>query len=103
MTEENNQRGIDFSKEFKEKPLESSNNQWLYNPYSSPGITKINRWLIKHSGGLIKNEKQAGYFLMTLAILLISISIILSFNALNGPKIPSKALEQPEYGLPIQD
>ncbi|MBW2010358.1 MAG: hypothetical protein JRI32_01575 [Deltaproteobacteria bacterium] len=43
----------------------------------SPDSPKIIQWIIKYSGGLIKNEKQANYFVLGFVGLLILISIIL--------------------------
>lgn len=40
------------------------------------GSSEIVRWLIKHSGGLIKNGRQAGYFV---AIFLVLIFIIIAW------------------------
>ena len=45
--------------------------------YSRPGTPKIIQWIIKYSGGLIKNEKQAAYVLMGFAALAIIVSLVL--------------------------
>ena len=51
-----------------------------------PGTPKISQWLIKYSGGLIKNEKQANYFLIGLAVLLFAFSFYLVFFKTKPPK-----------------
>lgn len=71
--------------------------------FFSPGTPKIIRWLIKHSGGLIKNEKQANRILLAVGGLLIIVSIALFFVFLDEPNIPPEALEEPEYGVPEED
>ncbi|MBU4284736.1 hypothetical protein KKF60_01910 [Patescibacteria group bacterium] len=68
-----------------------------------PGTPKIIQWMMKYSGGLIKDEKQAGYVIFGFIVLAIIISLFLILGNLGGPDIPPKALEQPEYGLPIKD
>ena len=45
--------------------------------FSRHGTPKIIQWIIEHSGGLIKNEKQAAYVLIGLAVLAIIVSLIL--------------------------
>lgn len=48
---------------------------------------KIIQWVIKYSGGLIKDEKQAGYVLFAFVALAIAISLMVFFGS--GSKIPS--------------
>jgi len=45
--------------------------------YFPPGTPRIIEIMVKHSGGLIKNEKQADYVLIGAAILIIILSLIL--------------------------
>jgi hypothetical protein len=44
-----------------------------------PGTPKIIQWLIKYSGGLIKDEKQAQYVLLGFIVLAIIVSLFLFF------------------------
>lgn len=44
------------------------------------GSSKIIRWVIGHSGGLIKDERGANYFLLGFAAVAIIISLVLSFG-----------------------
>lgn len=71
--------------------------------YFTPGTPKIIRWLVRYSGGLIKNERQATRVLLAIVMLLIITSLTLFFVYFSGPNVPSEALEQPEYGLPKED
>ena len=64
--------------------------------------SKFVQWTIKYSGGLIKDEKSASYFLLGLTVLFIVISLFLFFSN-DSPKIPTGALKNPTYGLPIKD
>jgi hypothetical protein len=64
---------------------------------------KVIQWVIKYSGGAIKDEKQASYVLLGLVAVAIIISLFLIFDTLKGPTISPKALEKPQYGLPIKD
>ena len=102
MYQENNKNGIDLSKRLNESAVKSQSGQWSSGLYVSPTAPKIIRWIVKYSGGLIKNEKQAAYILLGFAILAI-ILVVFIFSNLRGPSIPPEALEQPEYGLPIKD
>ncbi|MFH0791809.1 MAG: hypothetical protein V1905_01160 [bacterium] len=42
-----------------------------------PGTPKIIQWIIKYSGGLIKNEKQASYVMVGFAVMAIVIALLL--------------------------
>ena len=41
---------------------------------------KITEWVMKHSGGMIKDAKQANYVLITFAVVAIVISLFLFFG-----------------------
>jgi hypothetical protein len=77
MNQENNNNGIDFNKRLNESASKSQNGQRSSGPLVSPTTPKITRWLIKYSGGLIKNERQASYVILGFIILTIVISIFL--------------------------
>lgn len=62
---------------------------------------KIVQWIMRYSGGLIKDEKQASYILLAFVVLVIVISLLLIFGG--GTKISRAALENPAYGLPESD
>ena len=63
---------------------------------------KTVQWVMKYSGGYIKDEKQANYVLIGLVTLVIIISLFLIFSG-REIDIPREALENPEYGLPEID
>ncbi len=44
------------------------------------GLPKIVRLVIKWSGGLIKEERQANYVLLALAVLMFAVSLYFFFN-----------------------
>ena len=58
-------------------------------PSPYPFQPKIIQWIIKYSGGLVKNPKQAAYFLLGFIVLAIVISLFLFFG---GEKAEIKAL-----------
>jgi hypothetical protein len=72
----------------------------VQNYYSEP--PKTIQWIVKHSGGLIKNEKSASYVLLGVSVLMIVISLFLFFGG-TGAEVPTGALKNPTYGLPIKD
>jgi len=56
--------------------------------YVSPFAPKIIRWVIKYSGGLIRNERQAGYLLLGLVVLAIIVSLFLFFGSGRQKALP---------------
>jgi hypothetical protein len=46
-------------------------------PVFYPGTPKIIQWLVRYSGGLIKDEKQANYVLIGFVILIFFLSFFL--------------------------
>ncbi len=48
---------------------------------------RIIQWVIKYSGGYIKEEKQAIYVLIVFVAVAIAISLFLIFGGSNGPNI----------------
>lgn len=97
-----NENEIDFSK-YLSKPSAEHQEKGPYFVTDISSTPKMIRWVIEHSGGLIKNEKQAFYFLMGIVVLMIAFSLFLIFTNFSRPNIPSEALERPERGLPIKD
>lgn len=56
------------------------------------------QWVIRHSGGLIKDEEQASYVLLGFVLAVFVISMFLIFGRGSGappPKIPQSPLESP--------
>ena len=80
MDQENNKNGIDLSKHLSEPATKSPSGQWSSGSYVSPTAPKIIRWVIKYTGGLIKNEKQAYYVLLGFIVFVVIISLFLIFG-----------------------
>lgn len=93
MDQENNKNGIGLSKRLNESAAKSQNGQWSSGPYVSPTAPKIIRWLVKYSGGLIKNEKQASYVLLVLIIF----TLIISFYLVLGKGGTQESIRGTEY------
>lgn len=79
-TEKNNKEGIDLSGRFKDSEAKLQGRQEELVQVFRPGTPKIIQWVIKYSGGLIKNEKQASYLILGFVILAIIISLSLIFR-----------------------
>ena len=80
MNQKNNDNVIDLSKGLSEPAAKSPSGQWSSGTYVSPFAPKIIRWLIKYSGGLIKNEKQAAYVILGFIVFVVIISLFLIFG-----------------------
>ena len=72
-------------KEFEIKNVEQVQQAPLV-PESS-GNPKIIQFVIKYSGGLVKDERQAEYVLLVFSILIIIFSLILFFGSKNTNKV----------------
>ena len=67
----------------------------------SPGTPKMIQWVIKYSGGLIKDEKQAYYVLIGFVAVAIVIVSLVIFGG--GSKIPPPSAPGPDYyAIPSQ-
>lgn len=95
MNQENNNNGIDLSKRLNESTAKSQSGQWSSGPYVSPFAPKIIRWLIKYSGGLIKNESWAAYVLIGFVALAIIVSLFLFFGEEKSVKFEVPPLQTP--------
>ena len=76
MDQENeNKKEIDLSKAPNDSGVKS--NEWQSQTSSYlPGTPKIIQWIIKYSGGLVRDEKQASYVLIGFVALAIAVVII---------------------------
>jgi len=70
---------IDLSKTLEESAPKSQSGQQFSGPYVFPFAPKIIRWLIKYSGGLITNKRQAEYILLGFIVFVIIISLFFNF------------------------
>ena len=64
----------------KEAPLEKDKGWGAIKYYREPSAPKIIQWIMKYSGGLIKNTNQAGYVLFTFIIITFGTSLYLFFG-----------------------
>lgn len=76
-TSYNQNNEVKFNEEYEAMPLYRS------------GTPKIIQWIIKYSGGLIKDEKQANHILIGFIIVAVIISLFIFFNNGEVPKIHS--------------
>ena len=86
--EKENKEDIDVSGALKDsdgsdtdaKPQEEQQRPERPEEVFLPGTPKIIQWIIKYSGGLIKNESQAQYVILGFVTLVIIISLFLFFG-----------------------
>lgn len=85
--DQNNKEGIDLSGSLKDSSsgVKFKGEQQYTRSYY-PGTSKIIQWVIKYSGGLIKDERQAQYAILGFTVLAIIIFLIVAFGG--GPEIP---------------
>jgi hypothetical protein len=50
--------------------------------------SKMTQWVIKYSGGLVKDENQANYILIGFIVLIISVSLFLLVRVFRSPTPP---------------
>ncbi|MFA4975415.1 MAG: hypothetical protein WC839_03090 [Candidatus Paceibacterota bacterium] len=83
-------KNTEISEALKEFEIKSSIEQIQKNPEISKNIEtpKMVQWVIKYSGGIIKEQKQAEYVLLGIAVLAIVLTIILILNILKGSSVP---------------
>lgn len=89
-----NMDGNEPQVQFEEQQTPSS-------PASQSPQSPLLTWIIRYSGGLIQNTRQATYAALSFIVTAAAASILL-FSQL-GTDIPPEALENPEYGLPMPD
>ena len=89
-----NNEDIDLSGALKDSDNvpESQNGEQQPAQTFLPGTPKIIQWTIKCSGGLIKDEKQASYVLISFIVVAIIISLVLVFGG--GEKQNTPPVEQ---------
>ena len=85
MDQENkNDEGIDLSDSLKDSGTGVKFDEYRMPRSYYPGTPKIIQWVIKYSGGLIKNEKQAQYVLIGFVAVAIIISLFLFYNSVTS-------------------
>lgn len=98
MSEED-KKGVDLSDVLKNAPPRGSASQSpeLGQSYQPPKIIEL---VIKHSGGLVKDEKQANYVILGFVTLAIVISLFLFFGGGETSKIRLEDFENKPQFLP---
>jgi hypothetical protein len=66
-----------------------------------PRTPKIIQWVIKYSGGLIKNEKQAVYILLGFIVFVVIVSLFLIFG--RGGKSEREETFTPPAEAPVEE
>lgn len=103
--DDKNDKGIDLS-----GALKDSGTGVKFEEYRAPRSNysethKIIQWVMKYSGGLVKDEEQASYVILGFFGLSLVIMIILFSNAFSGPSEPPAGFRgnipnTPEYQNP---
>jgi len=95
--EKENKEGIDLSGAPKDSDtgVKLQNGERQPTQTFFPGTPKIIRWVIKYSGGLVKDEKQASYVLIGLAVVAIIVSLFLIFGGGEKQEIFTPEAEAP--------
>lgn len=87
----NNKQAIDFSGagaiQDSDTGAEFQNKERPAVRIFPPGTPKIIQWVIKYSGGLIKNEKQASYVIFGVVALIVIVVIAILVSG--GPNQPT--------------
>ena len=80
MHQDNDKKGIDLSRALEDSGSSVKSEEPRVPSSYYTGTPKIIQWVIKYSGGLVKNEKQARYVLIGVMVLAIIISLFLIFS-----------------------
>jgi len=60
-----------------------------------PGTPKIIQWVIRYSGGLVKDEKQASYVLIGFVVVAVIVTLFLIFGGRGKQKVFTPGAEAP--------
>lgn len=83
----------DVSVKFKDE-------EQMPNQIFNPETPKMVKWIIRYSGGLIKNEKQANYVLLGFVALVIIFLLFSFFSRSKAPKIRVEDFKNKQQFLP---
>lgn len=87
--------GIDLSGMLKDSDTGMKFKEYRAPRSYYPETPKIIQWVIKYSGGLIKDEKQASYVLIGFVAVVIIIVLFLIFGGGNKQKVFTPGAEAP--------
>jgi len=85
--DDKNNEGIDLSHMLKDSSTGVKFEEYRA-PHYYPGTPKMIQWVIKYSGGFIKDEKQASYVLIGLVAVAVVIVLFLVFSGGSGQPTP---------------
>ena len=96
MTQQNfqSEQPADLSHSLKRVQEPSQNGGWqALRYYREPLNPKIISWVIRYSGGLVKDEKQASYVLLGFVVVAVVISLFLIFGVTNKNTFVPKIMD----------
>ena len=86
--DDKNNEGIDLSHMLKDSGTGVKFEEHRAPRSYYPGTPKMIQWVIKYSGGFIKDEKQASYVLIGLVAVAVVIVLFLVFSGGSGQPTP---------------
>jgi len=93
--------GADLNATFKDSDTRVRFEEYNVPRSDSIGTPKIVRWVIKYSGGLIKNESQVSYVILCFFVVSITIFFLVVFG--DESEIPLPSTPGPDYyAIPSQ-
>ena len=92
----NNTEILEALKEFETESTERESQKQIAKKRS--GGFRLAKFILKHSGGTIKNEKQISYILLVLAVAVIIVSIVIILTG--GSKKPTSGTIPPGQFVP---
>src|SRR3989338_8717708 len=87
--ESENKDAFDFSKALANTRSGAQHQNKLQSAGYGPEASGMVGWVIRHSGGLIQDERQASFVLLGFVVAAIIVSLFLTFGG-RGPELPSK-------------
>jgi hypothetical protein len=100
-----NNKGIDLNGTFRGADTSVKFEEYRAIRSYSPVTPKMIQWVMKHSGGLVKDEKQANYVLLAFVVVTVIITLFLIFGGGAGnQKLFTPGAEAPaEQVIPPAD
>lgn len=109
MNQDNkNNEGIDLSGSLKDSGVGVKFEEYRTPTSYYPETPKIIQWVIKYSGGLVKDENQASYVLIVFVVVGAIVTLILIFTLGSSDKKVPKGYKPPgmeiyeQQGIPMR-
>ncbi len=96
IEDKNNRDGIDLSGVLRDSGtgVKFEDSDWRAVRYNrEPQYPKIIQWVIRYSGGIVRDEKQARYVLLGFVAAAIIVSFVLLFGIFSGTPKPTRYRE----------